>query len=127
MADARQKRDEARSLIAKDEDPSIARKDPKAKVAAEQTETFTKIASELLAKKRIEGRAEATLTKTEWFHRLLGADIGHMPISQITARDVLVPLKKIENSRTLACESERCRSAPQIYSNSDSNIVFVRT
>lgn len=97
LADARQKRDEARSLIAKDEDPSIVRKDQKAKAAAEQTETFAKIASELLAKKRIEGRAEATLTKTEWFHRLLGADIGHMPISQITARDVLVPLKKIEN------------------------------
>ncbi len=97
LADARRKRDEARSLIANDEDPSSVRKDQKAKAAAEQTETFAKIAAELLEKKRIEGRAETTLAKTEWLHRLLGADIGQMPISQITARDVLVPLKKIEN------------------------------
>lgn len=46
LADARQKRDEARSLIATGEDPSIVRKDQKAKAAAEQTETFAKIASE---------------------------------------------------------------------------------
>ncbi len=97
LADARRKRDEARSLIANDEDPSSVRKDQKAKAAAEQTETFAKIAAELLEKKRIEGRAETTLAKTEWLHRLLGADIGQMPISQITARDILVPLKKIEN------------------------------
>jgi hypothetical protein len=51
LADARQKRDEARSLIAKNEDPSSLRKDQKAKAAAEQTETFAKIASLLLAKK----------------------------------------------------------------------------
>ncbi|MFY0662598.1 MAG: DUF4102 domain-containing protein [Shimia sp.] len=97
LADAWRKRDEARSLIANDEDPSSVRKAQKAKAAAEQTEAFAKIAAELLEKKRIEGRAETTLAKTEWFHRLLGADIGQMPISQITARDVLVPLKRIEN------------------------------
>lgn len=97
LADARRKRDEARSLIANDEDSSSVRKDQKAKAATEQTETFAKIAAELLEKKRIEGRAETTLAKTAWFHRLLGADIGQMPISQITARDVLVPLKKMEN------------------------------
>ena len=51
LADARRMRDEARSLITKDEDPSSIRKDQKAKAAAEQTETFAKLAAELLAKK----------------------------------------------------------------------------
>lgn len=96
LADARRKRDDARSLIANGEDPSSVRKDQKARETAEQDATFSKLATELLEKKRREGRAEATLAKTEWFHRLLCADIGQMPITQITARDILVPLQKIE-------------------------------
>ncbi|MBR9653563.1 Arm DNA-binding domain-containing protein [Thalassovita aquimarina] len=78
LADARRKRDDARSLIANGEDPSSVRKDQKAREAAEQDATFSKLAAELLEKKRREGRAEATLAKTEWFHRLLSADIGQM-------------------------------------------------
>ena len=97
LADARRKRDEARSLIAKGEDPSGARERQKTKEASEQKETFDKLAAELLTKKRREGKAEATLKKTEWFHRLLNADIGAMPITQNTAQDVLVPLRKVEN------------------------------
>lgn len=96
LADARRKRDDARSLIANGDDPSSVRKDKKAREAAEQDATFSKLAAELLEKKRLEGRAEATLAKTEWFHRLLCADIGQKPIAQITARDILVPLQKIE-------------------------------
>ncbi|MFC3614758.1 tyrosine-type recombinase/integrase [Lutimaribacter marinistellae] len=96
LADARRKRDEARSQIATGEDPAGARKRQKAKSTAEQNETFVKLAAELLEKKRREGRAQATLQKTEWFHRLLSADIGAMPVSQITAQDLLVPLRKLE-------------------------------
>lgn len=96
LADARRKRDDARSLIANGEDPSLVRKDQKARETAEQDAIFSKLAAELLEKKRREGRADATLAKTEWFHRLLCADIGQMPITQITARDILVPLQKIE-------------------------------
>jgi integrase len=96
LADARRKRDEARSLVTNGADPSQVRRQEKAKEAAAQNETFAKLAAELLEKKRCEGRAAATLKKTGWFHRLLNADIGHMPITQITARDILVPLQRVE-------------------------------
>jgi integrase len=96
LADARRKRDDARSLIANGKDPSFVRKDQKARETAEQDAIFSKLAAELLAKKRREGRAEATIAKTEWLHRLLCAEIGQMPITQITAREILVPLQKIE-------------------------------
>lgn len=96
LAGARRKRDDARSLIANGEDPSIVRKDQKARATAEQDAIFSKLAAQLLEKKRREGRADATLAKTEWFHRLLCADIGQMQITRITARDILVPLQKIE-------------------------------
>ena len=68
LADARRKRDNARSLIANGEDPSSVRKDQKARAAEERNATFSKLAAKLLVKKRQEGRAEATLAKTEWFH-----------------------------------------------------------
>ncbi len=96
LADARRKRDDARSLIAKGADPSSVRKDKKARDEAENNATFSKLAAELLEKKRREGRAEATLKKTAWFHRHLCADLGNMPITQITARDILAPLQKME-------------------------------
>ncbi|MFC3613759.1 tyrosine-type recombinase/integrase [Lutimaribacter marinistellae] len=44
----------------------------------------------------MEGKAASTLAKTEWLHALPCADLGSYPISQISARDVLVPLKKME-------------------------------
>ncbi|NIZ62310.1 integrase [Sedimentitalea sp. CY04] len=96
LADARKLRDDARGLVACGEDPSAHRKAQKHQEAAEQNDIFSKLAAELLEKKRQEGRAKATLKKTEWFHRLLNSDIGAMPVSHITAQDVLVPLRKVE-------------------------------
>jgi len=96
LAQARRLRDEARGQVASGDDPAALRKAQKQKHATEQNDTFSNLAAELLDKKRKEGRAPATLAKTEWFHRLLNVDIGAMPISQITARDVLVPLRKVE-------------------------------
>ena len=96
LSEARRLRDEARSLVALGEDPSARRKDQREKIAAEHVDTFSNLARDLFEKKTREGRADATLAKTEWLHRKLCADIGHMPVSQITARDVLVPLRKVE-------------------------------
>lgn len=96
LADARRLRDEARGLVANGVDPGEHRKAQKQKEVAENLDIFSRLAAELLEKKRTEGRAQATLTKTEWFHRLLCADLGAMPISKITAQDVLVPLRKVE-------------------------------
>jgi Arm DNA-binding domain len=48
LADARRKRDEARSLVSNGADPSHVRRQEKAKEAAAQNETFTMLAAELL-------------------------------------------------------------------------------
>ncbi len=77
LAEARKRRDDARGLVANGIDPSAHRKEQQQQQAAEQKDTFALLAAELLEKKRKEGRAEATLVKTEWLHRLLSADIGH--------------------------------------------------
>lgn len=43
-----------------------------------------------------DGRADATLTKKRWLISLARADLGHRPIADITAADVLVPLRRVE-------------------------------
>ena len=96
LKQARDKRDAARKVLAEGKDPSFERKREQAAKEAEHRETFGKLANALLEKKRLEGKSASTLAKTEWLHSLLCADLGNYPISQITARDVLVPLRKME-------------------------------
>ncbi|WP_371261691.1 tyrosine-type recombinase/integrase [Ruegeria sp. TM1040] len=96
LKQARDKRDAARKVLAEGKDPSFERKREQAAKEAEHRETFSKLADALLEKKRLEGKSASTLVKTEWLHSLLCADLGKYPISQITARDVLVPLRKME-------------------------------
>ncbi|MVO18487.1 tyrosine-type recombinase/integrase [Parasedimentitalea huanghaiensis] len=96
LKQARGKRDQARKLLAEGKDPSFERRKEQAVQEAEHRETFEKLSEALLQKKRQEGKSAATLAKSEWLHRLLCADIGAYPVNQLTARDVLVPLKKME-------------------------------
>src|SRR5690606_17884477 len=58
--------------------------------------TFDVIADEFLRKTERDGRADATLTKKRWLISLARADLGHRPIADITAADVLVPLRRVE-------------------------------
>lgn len=117
LKQARGNRDEARKLLAEGKDPSFERKKEQATKEAEHRETFGKLAEALLEKKRLEGKSASTLAKTEWLHALLCADLGGYPISQITARDVLVPLRKME-ARGRNESALRMRSAAgQIFRN----------
>lgn len=96
LKQARDQRDDARKLLAEGKDPSFERKRAQTAKEAEHRETFSRLADALLEKKRQEGKSASTLAKTEWLHGLLCADLGAYPISQISARDVLVPLRKME-------------------------------
>ena len=95
LADARQRRDEAKRLLAKGVDPSEAKKQAK-KAQAELKDTFRAIAEEFLSKVTQEGRAEATLTKLEWLLSFAYPKLGSRPIRDITAPEVLDVLRKVE-------------------------------
>lgn len=96
LADARQKRDAAKATLAAGNDPSVVARIEKVQQAADADLTFNKVAEELFAKLEKEGRAEATLSKRRWFLSLLAPYIGNRPISQLTAAEILVPLRKVE-------------------------------
>lgn len=97
---ARERRDEAKRLIAQGVDPGVKRKTEKTAMA----DTFEAIAREWLEMKakpdEKNGRAAlatVTLDKAKWiFETLLFPYLGRRPIAKITAPELLHVLKRIE-------------------------------
>lgn len=93
---ARERRDEARTLLANGADPASV----KAQLSHEKREasenTFGKIADEYVAKIEKEGRAAVTIKKTRWLLSLMVGDLGSRPITEITAAELLTTLQKVE-------------------------------
>jgi len=96
LADARSKRDAARKLLAQGIDPSAHRKAEKAAGAERSANSFAVIAEEWLAK-QADKMSPSTYKKARWtFDTLLNPWIGHRPISEIDAAELLKVLQRIE-------------------------------
>ena len=97
LAEARKRRDEARQRLALGSNP--AREKQRAKQAAKVAagNTFEVIGQEFLDKRRREKIAPATLEKAEYHLRLLNAKLGNLPVSEITAADVLAVLRPYDS------------------------------
>lgn len=96
LANARQRRDGAKKLLASGIDPSQQAKTDKLNRQASSASTFDAIADEFLSKVEREGKADATLIKKRWLVGLARADLGQRPIVEISAAEILVPLRKVE-------------------------------
>lgn len=96
LARAREKRTEAKSLLADGIDPAAKAKADKEEDAALNVHTFANIAAELVEKLRKEGKAETTLHKKQWLLDMANKDFGNMPVRQITPAMVLEALRKVE-------------------------------
>jgi integrase len=96
LSDARQKRDGAKRLLASGIDPSQQAKLDKISRRQLSLNTFNAVADEFLHKAEREGKAAATLAKKRWLIGLARPDLGHRPIAEISAAEVLVPLRKVE-------------------------------
>jgi hypothetical protein len=95
LADARDRREAARELLANGEDPSLERRLEKIARAAGGN-TFREVAEEFLDKQRREGRSEATLGKNRWLLEPAFAAFGDRPIGEVTAPELLHALRKFE-------------------------------
>jgi integrase len=94
LRQAREKRDEAKRLLAVNIDPSTQRR--LEKLTASTGNTFRAVAEELLLKLEREERAEATLVKKRWLLESAFPAIGDRPVAEITAPELLSLLRKIE-------------------------------
>ena len=97
LSDARILRTEKKGLLAKGIDPIEHEKETERQKKADAASTFNHVAEDLIAKSFKEGLATATLTKKRWFLSLVAANLGHRPIKEIRAIDILIPLRRIED------------------------------
>lgn len=109
LAKARERREDARKLIADNTDPSITKRAEKTANA----ETFRVIALEWLAKQKL---ARATMEKAQWiFDQLLFPELGDRPIRHISAPDVLAVLRKIEGRGAIETAHRAKQRASQVF------------
>jgi integrase len=97
LAEARDKRDEARKLLRAGVNPSQQQREAKRLTELAAASTFAVIADEVLQRMERERRAEATLTKTRWLLDFARPSLGDLPISDITAPQILAVLRKVED------------------------------
>jgi integrase len=98
LAQARERRDEARKLVANGTNPSVQRKLDKIAAAASAENTFGALAVEYLAHMEANGASESTLSKNRWLLEDLASPLAKRPIAEIVAAEILVVLKRIEKS-----------------------------
>lgn len=96
LAEARSRRDTARKLLADGVDPSAKKKEEKVARERAVTDSFAALAEELLTKNEREGKSPSTLGKKRWLVSLATVDLGSRQITEISASDILVPLRRVE-------------------------------
>jgi integrase len=97
LKEAREALDRAKKLLVDGVDPNQQKRLDKALKAHERTNTFEAIASELVVKKRKEGRSQSTITKIEWLFGLANPTLGNRPITEIKPIEILNVLREIED------------------------------
>ena len=96
LANARDKRDEARRQMRDGRSPSVEKRRAAILANAAAGNTFAVVAEEFVAKREAEGLAATTSAKLRWYLSLLGGPFGRRPIAEIEAFELLEALRKIE-------------------------------
>ena len=109
LARAREKRDDARKMLADGIDPGEHRKETKRAKLTAQANSFEAVAREWhamkLKRKWTQSTADKTLTQLEAY---VFPEIGHQPIASVKASQLLAMLRKVE-SRGIAYTAVRLR------------------
>lgn len=101
IADARQRREDARKMLANGVDPAAAKKAAQEAAAQAVASTFEKVAADWFAKRRPEWvESHAVSVKGRLDNYILPA-FGSKPIAEVTAADIRTMLLKIEARGTV--------------------------
>jgi len=114
LKDARERRDEARKLIANGIDPSQARKEEKAEIAADAM-TFEKVAREWFSKFKenwTPGHADRTMRR---FEMDVFPWIGARPIRDILAPELLTTIRRIESRGAIETAHRTMQNCGQVF------------
>lgn len=113
LKEARELRDQARSLVAKGTDPRSQRREEKRAAADSSIKTFEAVANEWHAFKKprwSESRkGGAELQSRSYLVNDLFPVLGKIPIAEVKRQDVLAALRRIENRGAMSA-ADKCRS-----------------
>lgn len=98
LAKARQKRDEAHTMLAEDRDPGVQKKLDKIAAETLARTTFELIAEEFLGNMKDRDLAPTTVAKNTWLLMNLAEPLHKRPISEISPAEVLHVLQSVERS-----------------------------
>lgn len=98
IADARQKRDDAKRQLLSGNDPSMQKKLERIAAATAARTSFGLIAEEYIARMKANDAADATIAKTTWLLEDLAKPLTNRPIKEITPAEILDLLRRIEKS-----------------------------
>lgn len=120
LADARQRREDARRLLANGTDPGEVRaaaKVAQAVAAALTVDTFEAVAREWLKKREASGdTAATTIAKDRWrLETYLFPTIGSRPVAEVTPRELRDVLRPIEDSGKAETASRTKITAGQVF------------
>jgi integrase len=96
LAEAREKRDAARKLVADGTDPFVEKKRRKLRAQVDANVTFRAVGEEWFVKITREERADVTLRKVRWLLDMVYPFLGDRPLHEIEVQEVLAVLRKIE-------------------------------
>ncbi|RII26677.1 MAG: integrase [Geobacter sp.] len=109
LADARQRREDARKLLSNGVDPAEVKKAQKAATVADAENSFEVVTREWHEKFKGKWVASHAQHKLERFEKNVFPWIGKMPIAEVKATDVLAVLRRIE-SRNLLDTAHRVKT-----------------
>lgn len=98
LAEARQKRDDARKLLSSGVDPVAQKKLDRITAETTARTTFGLIAADFLSNMEANGAAVSTVSKNRWLLEDLAKPLANRPITEITAAEILDLLKRIEKT-----------------------------
>jgi len=98
LKSAREKRADARTLVAEGVDPSEQRRADQVAAVFAANNTFGIAAEDYLKKLKEEGRAAATLKKNRWLLTQIAAPLTKRPIAEIEPAEILGLCKALETA-----------------------------
>lgn len=114
LKDARERRDDARKLIANGIDPSQARKEEKAEIAADSV-TFEKVAREWFAKFKENWTAGHAARTMRRFEMDVFPWIGARPVRDILAPELLTTIRRIESRGAIETAHRTLQNCGQVF------------
>ena len=115
LADARERRVQARKLLARGTDPGDAKKETKRAATLKSANTFETVAREWHDKRKHEWAASSARTMLSHLERHILPKLGSRPIADITAPEVLSVLRRIEDRGTLDTARRGMQVCAQIF------------